>query len=70
MADIFWDIALCSGHFPNVNPAMPAKKAPIGNIVIRKLLSWKPSYDAMKDLGFGDFKHGGSVIILTKETEE
>ena len=37
------------------------------NIVIRKLLSWKPSYDAMKDLGFGDFKHGGSVIILTKE---
>ena len=37
------------------------------NIVIRKLLSWKPSYDAMQDLGFSDFKHGGSVIILTKE---
>ena len=37
------------------------------NTVIRKLLSLEPSYDAMKDLGFGDFKTGGSVIILTKE---
>ena len=37
------------------------------NSVIDKLLSWEPSYRALDELGFGDFKTGGSVIILTKE---
>ena len=38
------------------------------NSVIEKLLSWAPSYAALKELGFGDFEtNAGSVIILTKE---
>jgi ectoine hydroxylase-related dioxygenase (phytanoyl-CoA dioxygenase family) len=37
------------------------------NPVIDKLLSWEPSYQALEELGFGDFKTGGGVIILTKE---
>lgn len=37
------------------------------NEPIRKLLEWEPSYQALDELGFGDFKTGGSVIILTKE---
>ena len=38
------------------------------NAVIRKLLEWEPSYQALEELGFGDFKtQGGSIIILTKE---
>lgn len=34
---------------------------------IGKLLTWDPSYRALDQLGFGDFKTGGGVIILTKE---
>jgi len=37
------------------------------NPVIDKLLSWEPSYRAMDELGFGDFKTSESIIILTKE---
>ena len=37
------------------------------NAVIDKLLSWEPSYRALEQLGFGDFKTGGGIIILTKE---
>jgi len=37
------------------------------NAYIRKLLEWEPSYQALEELGFGDFKTGGGVIILTKE---
>ena len=37
------------------------------NAVIDKLLSWGPSYQALKELGFGDFETRGGVIILTKE---
>ena len=29
------------------------------NASIRKLLEWEPSYQALEDLGFGDFKTGG-----------
>ena len=37
------------------------------NPVIEKLLSWEPSYQALSDLGFGDFQTRTGVIILTKE---
>ena len=37
------------------------------NKVIDKLLSWKPSLQALTELGFGDFVSNGKVIILTKE---
>lgn len=37
------------------------------NAVIEKLLSWPPSCQALADMGFGDFKSFGGVIILTKE---
>lgn len=37
------------------------------NAVIHKLLSWQPSYRALEELGFGDFKTLGGIIILTKE---
>ena len=37
------------------------------NPLIDKLLSWAPSYQALDELGFGDFKTSGSIIILTKE---
>ena len=39
------------------------------NASIRKLLEWEPSYQALKKLGFGDFKTSGGVIILTKEPQ-
>ena len=34
---------------------------------IQKLLEWQPSWDALEQLGFGDFSASGGVIILTKE---
>lgn len=37
------------------------------NAVIDKLLSWEPSYQALEELGFDDFKTSGGIIILTKE---
>ena len=37
------------------------------NAVIDKLLTWKPAYEALADLGFGDFHAHGTIIILTKE---
>ena len=39
------------------------------NAVIYKLLSWEPAYQALRELGFGDFETAGSIIILTKEPE-
>ena len=39
----------------------------VDNTVIDKLLTWKPAFDALAALGFGDFTPHGSVIILTKE---
>ena len=37
------------------------------NPVIERLLGWEPSYRALEELGFGDFRTAGSIIILTKE---
>jgi hypothetical protein len=37
------------------------------NATIQKLLTWEPAYQALEQLGFGDFKTGGGIIILTKE---
>ena len=37
------------------------------NAIIQKLLDWAPSRRALEQLGFGDFKTNGGIIILTKE---
>ncbi len=37
------------------------------NALIDSLLTWKPAYEALADLGFEDFTSHGSTIILTKE---
>jgi hypothetical protein len=37
------------------------------NAHIQKLLEWEPSRQALKQLGFGDFKSSGGIIILTKD---
>ncbi len=37
------------------------------NAVIQKLLEWAPTGIALEELGFGDFKSSGSIIILTKD---
>ena len=39
------------------------------NAIIQKLLEWEPSRQALGELGFGDFKTSGGIIILTKEPE-
>lgn len=39
----------------------------VDNPVIDRLLTWKPAYEALAAMGFGDFKPEGKVIILTKE---
>ena len=40
------------------------------NTIIQKLLDWKPSREALEQLGFGDFVSSGGVIILTKDPGE
>lgn len=40
------------------------------NAVFDKLLSWEPSYQALEELGFGDFQAIGGIIILTKEPKD
>ncbi len=35
------------------------------NALIDRLLSWKPAYEALADLGFGDFRPQGGIIVLT-----
>ena len=41
------------------------------NALIKKLLTWTPAYQALEDMGFGDFRpdqdRPAEVIILTKE---
>jgi hypothetical protein len=37
------------------------------NAHIQKLLEWEPSRQALEQLGFGDFKSSGGIIILTKD---
>ena len=37
------------------------------NAIIQKLLDWRPSRQALEQLGFGDFKSTGGIIILTKD---
>ncbi len=37
------------------------------NALIDRLLTWKPAYEALADLGFGDFSPHGTIIVLTKE---
>ena len=37
------------------------------NAFIDRLLTWAPAYEALADLGFGDFTPHGTIIILTKE---
>ena len=44
---------------------IPVKAA--DNAIIDKLLTWKPAFEALAALGFGDFNSHGSIIILTKE---
>ena len=39
----------------------------VDNAIIDKLLTWKPTYEALAALGFGDFNPEGKIIILTKE---
>ena len=39
----------------------------VDNASIDKLLTWKPAFEALAALGFGDFSTEGKVIILTKE---
>jgi hypothetical protein len=38
-----------------------------GNPIMKKLAEWPVSRMAVGQLGFGDFAHGGSMIVLTKE---
>ena len=40
------------------------------NEIIQKLLEWKPSRQALEQLGFGDFESAGGIIILTKDPGE
>lgn len=40
------------------------------NEIIQRLLEWKPSRNALEQMGFGDFKSVGAVIILTKDPGE
>ena len=40
------------------------------NDVIRRLLAWEPTWQALEELGFGDFESTGSIIILTKDPGE
>jgi len=37
------------------------------NEVMRRLAEWKPARQALEEIGFGDFIHGGGLIVLTKE---
>lgn len=34
---------------------------------MRRLAEWQPARQALEQMGFGDFKHGGGLIVLTKE---
>ena len=40
------------------------------NDFIRRLLAWEPTWQALEELGFGDFESTGSIIILTKDPGE
>jgi hypothetical protein len=40
------------------------------NDVIRRLLEWKPTWQALEEMGFGDFESAGAIIILTKDPGE
>ncbi|MEM7028223.1 MAG: phytanoyl-CoA dioxygenase family protein [Chloroflexota bacterium] len=40
------------------------------NEIINRLLDWDPTWQALRQLGFGDFKSTGGVIILTKDPGE
>ena len=38
------------------------------NAIMRRLAEWQPAArQALEQMGFGDFKHGGGLIVLTKE---
>ena len=37
------------------------------NAIMRRLAEWQPARQALEQMGFGDFKHGGGLIVLTKE---
>jgi ectoine hydroxylase-related dioxygenase (phytanoyl-CoA dioxygenase family) len=34
---------------------------------MKRLAEWQPSRQALEEMQFGDFNHGGSLIVLTKE---
>ena len=40
------------------------------NEVIRRLLEWEPTWQALEEMGFGDFVSAGAIIILTKDPGE
>ena len=40
------------------------------NDVIKRLLEWQPTWQALEELGFGDFESAGAIIILTKDPGE
>ena len=40
------------------------------NAIIKKLLDWRPTREALVQLGFGDFESSGGVIVLTKDPGE
>ena len=37
------------------------------NAIMQRLAEWQPARQALEQMGFGDFKHGGGLIVLTKE---
>jgi len=37
------------------------------NAIMRRLAEWQPARQALEQMGFGDFMHGGGLIVLTKE---
>lgn len=37
------------------------------NAIMQRLGDWPPARQALEDLGFGDFDHSGSLLVLTKE---
>ena len=37
------------------------------NAIMQHLAEGQPARQALEQMGFGDFKHGGGLIVLTKE---
>ena len=39
------------------------------NTIMQQLGDWLPARQALEELGFGDFNHNGSLLVLTKEPQ-